>query len=366
MAISKKVLFVSGTPWASSYYRMTQAANLLRNSGFILETTFFDKIDPSRLIAFDQDALKNKERHLDLKKFDTVIFQLVWHEALLTAIELLKSSGVKTVMEVDDDYFALPFDNPSWISFHPKIALHQRGNGQIQGTKFRFNVNNKISNFKKALQLVDLIQVSTPELAETYSSYGEIVILENCIENELYDVIPRRMNKKPVLGWFGTRTHRADLALVSGCYPPQEQFKLLLAGWPEVRLLLFGDFKNIELIPPYKIAELPSIIKKCDFGIVPLVDCKFNAGKSDLKGLEFAAAGLPVIASDVAPYRRWIKHGENGFLVKKNKVKFWLRYIKQLIDDPELCRTMGAEAKKDAMKRDIRNNLDNWVKAHFV
>ena len=366
MAISKKVLFVLGTSWASGYYRMSQAANILKRSGFSVETTFFDKIDPARLIAFDKDPLSNKEKHIDLRKFDTVIFQLVWHEALLIAIELLKSNGTKVVMEVDDDYVALPFDNPSWLSFHPKILFHQNTNDTIQGTKYRFNVNNKIANFKKALKLVDLIQISTPELAETYKRYGETVILENCIENSLYDNVPKRVNKKPVIGWFGTRTHKADLELTLGCYPDQSKFTLLLAGWSEVADIVFKDFTNLEVIPPYNISKLPSIVAKCDFGIVPLVDCKFNDGKSDLKGLEFASAGLPVIASDVAPYRRWIKHGVNGFLVKKNKTKFWIRYMQQLIDDPELRLRMGKEAKKDAMKRDIHKNINQWVKTHFI
>lgn len=365
MSLAKKVLFVLGTSWASGYYRMSQAANLLRKRGFTLAIVMFDSVDPLNLTAIEPQ-LNGKNKTVDLKKFDTVVFQLIWHDALNHVIEILKTIGVKTVMEVDDDYFALPFDNPSWISFHPKIAVRKHADGNVWGTRYKFKVNTKMDTFKQAMKMVDLIQVSTPELAETYKQFGNIVILENCVENELYDAVLKRKNKKPVIGWFGTRTHKADLEITRGCYPSQDKFNLLLAGWPEVADMVFKNFINLEVIQPYRIEELPSIIKKCDFGIAPLVDCRFNSGKSDLKAVEFGAAGLPVIASDVAPYRRWVKHGINGFLVKKNKTKFWIRYMQQLIDDPELRLRMGAEAKKDAIKRDINNNLDKWVKAHFI
>ena len=363
--MAKKVLFVLGTSWASGYYRMGQAANLLRKSGFTLTIVMFDSVDPLNLTA-EEPQLTGRAKIINLRKFDTVIFQLIWHDALIHVIEMLKSAGIKTVMEVDDDYFALPFDNPSWISFHPKIAVRKHADGNAWGTRYKFKVNTKMDTFKKAMRLVDLIQVSTPELAETYKGYGDIVVLENCVENELYDVIPKRKNKKPVIGWFGTRTHKADLEITRGCYPSQDKFTMLLAGWPEVADMMFKNFTNLEVIQPYRIEELPSIVKKCDFGIAPLVDCRFNSGKSDLKCVEFAAAGLPVIASDVAPYRRFIRQGINGFLVKKNKTKFWIRYMDQLLNDKELRLKMGKEAKKDAMKRDIRVNLDKWIKAHFT
>jgi len=363
--LSKKVLFVMGTEWASGYYRMSQAADLLAKSGFKTETTMFHSIDPISLTALKQIPL-GKDAIIKLLDFDVIIFQLIWDSPLLYAISIVKSRGIKTVMEIDDDYFSLPADNPSWISFHPKIITKKFPDGFIRGIKYNFKVNSKIDILKQAMDLVDIIQVSTPELAKVYGNYGETIVLQNCIDNELYDSVPKRKNKKPVIGWFGTRTHKADLELTLGWYPPQEDFTLLLAGWLEVKDLVFKDFNNVELIPPYRIYELPSIVKKCDFGIVPLVNCRFNDGKSELKGIEFGAASLPVIASDVAPYRRWIRHGENGLLVKKNKTKFWIRYMKELLYDKELRESMGKEAKRDAVKRDVRNHLEKWINAYFV
>jgi hypothetical protein len=42
---------------------------------------------------------------------------------------------------------------------------------------------------------------------------------------------------------------------------------------------------------------------KFDVGIVPLNDIPFNHAKSNIKGLEYMAAGIPFIASDLPEYR---------------------------------------------------------------
>ena len=46
--------------------------------------------------------------------------------------------------------------------------------------------------------------------------------------------------------------------------------------------------------------------------IAPLHDNRFNQSKSDLKVLEYAMIGLPVVASKVAPYSASVRHGRDG------------------------------------------------------
>ena len=356
-----------GTPWASGYYRMYQAANLLASSGFAVQTITFEDIIPMELKASRYDFISKKYQLIDMCKFDTVVFQLVWHKALLLVIDRLNAEGIRTSMEVDDDYFALPRSNPSWISFHPKIKMERHVDSKNVGRLGNEKVNYKLDVLKQTCKKVSMIQVSTPELAEVYRKLNSnVIIIQNCIENELYDAIPRRNNYKPVIGWFGTKTHMADLAIVLGCFPPEDTYTLLIAGHPEARYTIFKDLKNVEVIPPYKVEEVPNIVAKCDIGIVPLVNCRFNDGKSDLKGIEFGAGSVPVIASDVAPYRRWIRHGVNGYLVKKNKTKFWIRYMRELVHLSTLRKRMGGDAKKDAIKRDIRKHIHVYINAYFT
>jgi glycosyltransferase involved in cell wall biosynthesis len=48
---------------------------------------------------------------------------------------------------------------------------------------------------------------------------------------------------------------------------------------------------------------------KFDIGIVPLNDIPFNYAKSNIKGLEYAAANIPFVASDVPEYRHLHEDG---------------------------------------------------------
>ncbi|MGW0582621.1 LAGLIDADG family homing endonuclease [Streptomyces sp. NPDC002920] len=64
------------------------------------------------------------------------------------------------------------------------------------------------------------------------------------------------------------------------------------------------------------------------------------------KFLESSVLGIPLIASDIEPYRRLIRHGENGFLVRYEHE--WGRLLKRLVDDPELRQRVGMTARGEA------------------
>jgi glycosyltransferase involved in cell wall biosynthesis len=99
-----------------------------------------------------------------------------------------------------------------------------------------------------------------------------------------------------------------------------------------------------------------------DIGICPLLDTQFSRSKSHIKALEYMARGMPVVASDVEPYRRFIKHGENGFLVKYDHE--WLRYLSELAGSTDLRLKMGAAAKAYAAEFTIEKNYMKWVDAY--
>lgn len=377
-----KVLFIKGTPWASGYYRMEQAYNVMKAKGYDIDICMFNTVDPEVLTA----QLLNEETMINLVDYDTVVFQLVWHNALNRVINRLNVLGKFTVMEADDNYECLPATNPSFYSFHKRGMLVEDEDGnraiQMKAQQFKIThtrkgvryirdkkqepvINPAIDNLHNAMRSVKMLQVSTPELKTAYSKYNNnIVVLENCVDNSLYDEIPKVENEVPVIGWFGTKTHIEDLRIIDGCIP--ENCKLLIAGFPEIiEKGFFKYHKNIEILPPYQLYDLPSIVKRCDIGVVPLVECLFNDGKSDLKGVEFGAGSVPIVASPVAPYLRWVKQDINGFIVKNNRAKDWIKYLNRLIDDKVLRESMGHNAKIYAKQRDINVYIDNWIKVYF-
>jgi glycosyltransferase involved in cell wall biosynthesis len=62
------------------------------------------------------------------------------------------------------------------------------------------------------------------------------------------------------------------------------------------------------------------------------------------------SAAVPVIASNIGGLPEVIRHGENGLLVENTEGAISAA-IRQLIDDPEQARQMGAAARRTIMER---------------
>lgn len=69
--------------------------------------------------------------------------------------------------------------------------------------------------------------------------------------------------------------------------------------------------------------------------------------------LEVAACGKPIIANHIGNTPEFIKHGENGFLLRKehdrsiNKYAYWLKHLNE---NRELCFEMGLNARKTILE----------------
>ena len=99
-----------------------------------------------------------------------------------------------------------------------------------------------------------------------------------------------------------------------------------------------------------------------DIGIAPIAYHVFNKSKSDIKALEYAALGIPVVASDFGPYAASVTHGVTGFLVKRPHE--WGTYLGLLADDAQLREEMSINAKLWASTRTIQGNAWQWELAY--
>jgi len=99
-----------------------------------------------------------------------------------------------------------------------------------------------------------------------------------------------------------------------------------------------------------------------DIGLAPLVPSQFNRSKSAIKALEYAALGIPVIASDLAPYQPFVIDGVTGFLVSKDHE--WEARLRDLTHDHAMREQMGAAAKAHARKWSIDEGWKLWADAY--
>ena len=386
--MNKKILFIKGDAGAGGYYRMELPARTLKEAGY--DVTLTTVLSPGAMETVI--SVLNGVQRKSLYDYDVLIFQLVWTDWLVGVMERLSNAGKFVVLEIDDDYYNIPDTYPGFKNMHPRLETErevtpegtrfkrkryytQDSSGKVRTkTKSYYDpkygrvkvdvpqyekINDARGQFNRALAAASMVQVTTPELANLYGARcKDITVLENCIDNDLYRDIPLDKNHSQiVIGWYGAKARIDDLRLVCGAIP--EGAKMFVGGALEDAKKYFD---NLEGIGFFKVPKIPKVVKEIDIGLVPLQDYKFNEGKSDLKGLEFGAGYVPVVASGIAPYRRWVKHGINGFLAKNGYD--WVRYLKKLVEDKDLRLAMGYEAKKQAIKRDITNNIGNWIKAY--
>lgn len=215
----------------------------------------------------------------------------------------------------------------------------------------------------RLLEAADLVFVSTPELKQRYAHHSARIVVEpNAISEPLWlkplvhtrgiDVPPgldARLPGELRVLYAGSLTHGADLELL------REPLQRLRAdGW-RVRLFTVGItdskadwFTSIEVpqeTKPYPrfVPWLRQLMAQMDVAVAPLVDDAFNAAKSDLKFLEYAAGGLPTVASDVPAYRHTIIHGETGLLAR-NAADDWTDALRQLLASGDTRKALANAA----------------------
>ncbi|HRP67319.1 MAG TPA: glycosyltransferase [Thauera sp.] len=201
----------------------------------------------------------------------------------------------------------------------------------------------------------DAVSVSTAPLAEAYRAYHpEVHVIPNHLDREHWfgDTLqhaPARPDGAPcVIGFFGTGTHQADLALVEPAlarladrHGPKLAFRFLGCITPALAALpnssLAEGWHSYDGFPARLAGE------HIDIGIAPLVDNPLNRCKSDLKWLEYAARGIAGVFSAVAPYASSVRDGLTG-LVVENTADAWFDALDRLVQDAALRQRLAAAA----------------------
>lgn len=258
--------------------------------------------------------------------------------------ELASAPGRTTalVFETDDDLWNIHDANVGGLGFRdPEI----------------------IGSVEANLRLADAVTVTTSALADAVSRFNPNVhVVPNCIDEALLRQ-ERRRNERVTIGWAGGSSHISDFAFAG------KEIRSFFRRNPDVDLHVIGaDFRRELGRPDARHSEwsenLVEYLNKLDFdiGIAPLAYHAFNKSKSDLKALEYAALGIPVVATDYGPYADSVQHGVTGFLVKRPHE--WVRYLRDLVNDDAMRLEMGANAKRWAATRTIQGNVWQWEAAY--
>jgi glycosyltransferase involved in cell wall biosynthesis len=268
-------------------------------------------------------------------------------DTLSQAIPFLQRQGVKVVVEIDDDFESISPRNVSWHNVHPSVSPRRN-----------------YKHLRAACEVADLVVVSTPALAGVYGRHGRVVVVPNCVP-EVYLWTDGEPHDGPVrIGWSGsTDTHPDDLQQTRGAVG-----RVARATGAEVHVV--GTGKGVQRMlqlptPPHAcgwqpIDVYPAKMAAADVGIVPLEMSRFNEAKSWLKGLEFAALGVPFIASPTTPYAELVARGA-GLLASTPKQ--WEGLLKRLVRSADDRAELAAAGRDAAAGLTIEGNVDRWLDA---
>jgi glycosyltransferase involved in cell wall biosynthesis len=102
-----------------------------------------------------------------------------------------------------------------------------------------------------------------------------------------------------------------------------------------------GVAERVDVLPWMSPRDLEALKARIDVGVAPLAINGRNRGCTPLKVLEYLAAGIPVIGSDLPSIRDLLYDGSCG-LVVANTSAAWAAAITRVLDDPALAASLSA------------------------
>jgi len=296
----------------------------------------------------------------DMQGFDIIIGQRFNTHRGLETWRRARTPQSRLVYETDDDVFSI-----SPINFQA-YSLYQRGDVQDAVTHMA--------------EVSDLVTVTTDQLARViheHTGNENIAVLPNCIPAWLLDTVPPsqvtgsaetpRVRSRPSIGWQGGASHGIDVSLITSSV---RRFLKRFSGWdfhlggtdyrPTFKVGNRAKFRP--WVPVYEDPEGYYATLDFDINLAPLAVTEFDLSKSNIKVLEAAARGIPSIATDCPVYSGFIRHGENGFLVRYEHE--WLKYLSILASDENLRLKLGEAARDDARSWTIEKNWTRWRDAY--
>jgi hypothetical protein len=323
----------------------------------------------------------------------------------LRLLEDCKKWGIVTIMDLDD-YWEPGMDHPAY----PMIKENKIGEKIVE--------NIKHSQF---------ITTTTTVFAETLSTHNKnIEIFPNAIDPEKRQFQPKTEESDLVrVGWLGGSSHLADLEILRGNLHKlhadttmKNKYRMVLCGfdtrgsmteinsetgeqrarpikpkesvWYSYEQIFTNDYKlveeqkDIDSLFEFKkrkgdggkfyervwtkpVTTYATNYNLMDISLAPLKEHTFNKVKSQLKVIEAGFHKKALIAQDFGPYNIDCVDGKNSLLVPTSKNhKQWYKYIKRLINNPNMITDLGEQLYEDVQKyhiKEVTKERASWYRS---
>jgi glycosyltransferase involved in cell wall biosynthesis len=254
--------------------------------------------------------------------WEIVVLKLMMLDSIVDNIEKAQAIGQKIVIDIDDHHAGLEPTNMAYTATDPKT-----------------NAKNNRDHYFRSMLLADALITSTPFL---YNYYKEkypnkpIYLVRNGVDTQYFKMRKDNSGLFPTVGWVGATPWRSnDLETLNpfvGKYIEDKNLRFHHSGSiinaPTVQEQMGIPVKRFSSQPMKPILTYGELFRRMDIGLVPLNEVEFNRAKSFIKGLEYAAAGVPFIAEDMEEYSYLYKEYGIGRVAKTEDQ--WLSHLEDL------------------------------------
>lgn len=298
------------TPNGCAYYRLVLPARELQRIGWDVTVGLpLPNAEHGIGVAHDDGGFFG---------FDVSVFKLLMHESVPSLFELMQSKGQRVVVDVDDFHFALHEDNIANNATNPHA-----------------NPQNNRMFYEMGIRQADTVTVATEFLADFYSRRcRDVRLVRNAVDCERFS--PVVQPEVPVIGWLGGTLWRSgDIEMLRDWLPKfVEDHGLSVHHSGHIpndsnHFAVRAGLKRVQTQPMATVPHVPELLSRFHIGLVPLTDCDFNRAKSYLKGLEYAASGIPFIATPTKEYRLLAEAGVGRLAETPDE---WRDHATELLD----------------------------------
>lgn len=282
----------------------------------------------------------------DFAAYDVVVLQQPGGREWLRAIRDLQAGGTKVLFEIDDYAHGV-----RKARHHASAATFDRA---------------KLAELELAMGACDGVICSTDYIAGRYRAFNSNVwVCQNGLDLGRY-ALTRRERETVTIGWAGGTAHRPallpwlrELPGVMDERPHTRFMSVGVAGYAAPFAERFGAARAIGL-PWAPIESYPAAMANFDIALAPATNSAFFRGKSDLRWLEAAALGIPLVGDPVV-YPA-IEDGVTGLHAATPREA--RAAILALVDDPARRRLIGEAAREYVREhRTSRAVAPQWVAA---
>ncbi|MBU2575130.1 MAG: glycosyltransferase family 4 protein [Elusimicrobia bacterium] len=323
-----KILFltVGDETMASSRTRAFQYIPHLVNYGISCRIVVYDRPSPWRwkpLIGKLAGAKNHLAAYLRLLLFLPFCDIFFIQKVLLPAffLNLIRLCGKKMVFDFDDAIYIDEFS-----------AETDR---------------RQLRPFENAVRASSLVVLENDAAAAFAGRFNNNILkITGPIDTDRYR--PAGTTGPVCVGWIGHPATTCYLKRLLGVLDelrklrPETKFLFIGATSPDL-----GDFGQYSV--NWSLETEVELLSKIDIGLMPLADNEWTRGKGGYKLLQYMAMGIPSLASPVEINRELTEDGRTGFL--PDSPDAWLKNLTTLLDNPDLRRELGKNARDRAVKK---------------